>query len=1719
MSIDWNKVYNKAADKMTTRVPTAAPSAGKQTTPAADYDKEMARLQEVRRQAQVDMDMDTVNAADNAMKELRASAGKQTFGDRAGDVVGAAAAGTVGGIANAVNTVQELAGAKDVDRRLAGNAAKDSQRFTQSAKEGFGGVGQFAVDAGVSGLQLLGDAAASALVPGAGLAVMGTRSFGSGAQEARQSGASVGQQALYGLGSAATSVLTEKLSNVSRLFGKTFGAGVLDKALSKLTAKPMGKLVTSALSEGGEEFLEAAVQPLLKQLTYDPDAAYDADWLADALYSFAVGGILGGFGGGVDVVTAGKAQDSATPSAGLRATERTGVSSSEEKTPVRAVSAPSAPETNEGLAAAQIMAQEMAAQEKAAPKAGAASKSVDIMEAEAQRLFGQEKTALESHSSDLVNAVDPMLTAVLDSLKLSSNAVDTQTDSGVITPAMVNYDVMEMQAIRREAKTFRNVIAGFDTKVSEFFNKWRNGRVSQQGEKLEKLYLGKMPETVRQQVSAILGYEMDTRDFIVTNDDVKHILDRHGNAAAEVRQGNIPIEQWMLDALPDIVTAPDTISPGHIGEGKKNAGKQAVVFSKFFPGGTVITVQFDNKGRGTMEINTLYANKNKGTTSKLDTATVTAPNSTSETLEPVPSVDSTITHPSDSVNTAGGGMNAVGAAAGGLDSDYARLQAQSRSFHPEGANVAEGRHVEVPTKDFEGRNISRFASNAMGAKALSEDTVQAIERLVAAGALSDDVQTNTETMRRAEDEINKITVGGAMERLRNAAATGETSPELMGMMEALLVDAEAKGDGARKSELLYLGARLSRSSGRSLQMLSHLRKMDPAYQLQIIDRLVESVNKDIASKRSAAPKKKATRNPNTDTSRRHRQISSGNVPVEQWMEKTGELLARKLGSAVKKNTATEQTVSQRVLADLRRLAKETVEPAKRAAGSRTEMDSIYDMFHNQEQYEKALAAAKATVADEYGSDPAVMAALEQWMQTAFDYTTQFTKAVTGQEAIRVPEDLRQRYLAAETAQQRNEVISDIQQYVADNIPSTVGDVFTAIRYTNMLGNLKTPIRNTVGNVSMRLLAEINNAIAAGIEQAAGGKVGRTRSVVVNRNLLNAAKADYDAHKDSIEGARRYSDSLTATDAFMQGVQDKRRVIQLPGMFGRSENSSGVKKAVRKAADTVLLPMEAYRKGTSWIMDNQFFGDTAFLKGSYARSLAGYLKANGVTAAQFTDPAWQAKNGDLVKDARTFAVQQAKENTFRDNNSLSDWVSKVGRRKDTPWYARMVAEGFMPFRKTPANVLVRAEEYSPLGFVNATVKALQKANGAKVTGNDIVNSLSKALTGSALFGLGWLLKNTGWLRSTEEDEEQASFDDLTGHQDYSMILPDGTSLTVDWLTPTSMPVFMGAKLSEILQDNDLSWKDVESVITSMADPMLQMSMLSGVQDTLDDIKFSDNSTIQLVVSTALGYLTQGLSNTLLGQLERATQDTRKTTYVEHDSSIPDWLQREIGSLFGKIPGKDFQQIDYIDAWGRTEENFEDPLVRVLYETMSPSYISKVDVDAVETELQRLKDSVPDEEDLTFFPSRAAKSFEVAGETKYLTAEEYVSYAKAKGQNSYALVQSAIHSPAYKAMGDAEKAAFVTKMYGYANYKAKKAVVPEYESDTYRKYAEAEAVGMSPVEYYVMTSTYDYDGSSSTGQPTQAEAQRYLDTETNLTKDQKADLWTIINKSWTKNNPYA
>ena len=77
------------------------------------------------------------------------------------------------------------------DKAVADKAYQKADRLSQSsaadvaqAKKGLGPVGQFAVDLGVQGVQMAGDVAASAVIPGAGLALMTARSAGSSAQRA-----------------------------------------------------------------------------------------------------------------------------------------------------------------------------------------------------------------------------------------------------------------------------------------------------------------------------------------------------------------------------------------------------------------------------------------------------------------------------------------------------------------------------------------------------------------------------------------------------------------------------------------------------------------------------------------------------------------------------------------------------------------------------------------------------------------------------------------------------------------------------------------------------------------------------------------------------------------------------------------------------------------------------------------------------------------------------------------------------------------------------------------------------------------------------------------------------------------------------------------------------------------------------------------------------------------------------------------------------------------------------------------------------------------------------------------------------------------------------------------------------------------------------------------------------------------------------------------------
>ena len=621
--------------------------------------------------------------------------------------------------------------------------------------------------------------------------------------------------------------------------------------------------------------------------------------------------------------------------------------------------------------------------------------------------------------------------------------------------------------------------------------------------------------------------------------------------------------------------------------------------------------------------------------------------------------------------------------------------------------------------------------------------------------------------------------------------------------------------------------------------------------------------------------------------------------------------------------------------------------------------------------------------------------------------------------------------------------ANIEQSVAQQIDATWYEKLNNFRYLAMLGNPRTHVRNIVGNAFFVPVRAVKNTIAYGLENIADAKINggieRSKAILNSSNAADAAlvkyaMADYEAVQEVILSGGKYVDTF-------QGI-DKHRTIY----------------------KTKIL--EAARKGNSAALDAE---DAWFCKPAYANALAKWYKANGITAEQLNTG--KVPEETIIK-AQTTAIKEAQKATYRDTNWFSAQVSRLGKVDNK--VAAMLIEGVLPFKKTPANILARAVEYSPVGLIKSlaldTKKVKAYVNGDVENGMSpaqFIDDISAGLTGSALMGLGILLASWGVLSGGDDDDEKQNyFDELSGKQNYALSI-GGMSITLDWLAPESMPLFVGVELFNSLssKNEDKGFlQNLMSSVMSLSTPMFEMSMLQSVNDLFDNLAYikQGQGTFKIVSSMAANYISQYFP-TLFGQGERAFGETqRETTYVDRNSAVGSELQYMWGKIANKIPFYDFSQIPYIDAWGRTEETgnlFE----RMLNNFVNPAYVKKERPTEIDGELERLYDLG----ETSVYPSRAKTNTKINGE--YLTADEYVKYATTKGQTSYELAQGVINSAAYSGAADPEKAYMLKYVYSYADHIAKYEVNNDYslakwEMAAYKSANPMQAIIDHAREYY-------------------------------------------------------
>lgn len=633
-----------------------------------------------------------------------------------------------------------------------------------------------------------------------------------------------------------------------------------------------------------------------------------------------------------------------------------------------------------------------------------------------------------------------------------------------------------------------------------------------------------------------------------------------------------------------------------------------------------------------------------------------------------------------------------------------------------------------------------------------------------------------------------------------------------------------------------------------------------------------------------------------------------------------------------------------------------------------------------------------------------------------------SKKLFGHE-ISIDENLISEFRNAPDQDSRDAVMEKIYQDIGQKIPTTFAEAANQWRYTAMLLNPSTHIKNMGGNLSMMAMKLGKDAVGAGIETVAnavsGGKVGRTKSILnvfskSDQALMQKAWADFENVQDDVAGIGKNKDNI------MGKVGEYRSYWKLNDPQGNAA----------KLVDGVLRGAEKVPQFNSNLMEAE---DMIFSRPDYAVSLAGYMKANKLT--------------EITPEARAYAIKEAQKATFRDANAVSNFARKMGTGDHKFW--NWVASAIFPFKGTPANVGVRALEYSPAGILRSITYDIYRVKKGSISTTEYIDNLSSALTGSALAAIGYYLAQAGFLRATGVgDEKEKEQQRQQGYKDNSFTLL-GYSIPETVLTSISAPMFVGAAFYEAIKSKALTgeiygWDEVFQVLAATADPIFGQTMLDGLSDTFYAIRSAQGGIGETMAALGINTVGNYLSSfmpTILSRISSAADSAGRETYVDKNKPLTG-IQKEAQGLMMKTPARQMLH-EKVDNYGRVQEtwkpfgddNAAEKSLNFLTNVVTPTYPSKIKDTPVEDELTRLYQSGADTSDKKIFQTEAAKSFKVDGKTINLTADQHEEFEKIRGENTIEYQGALQDSEQYNNLDDSLKIYATDKMYDFIEQTSK------------------------------------------------------------------------------------
>lgn len=686
---------------------------------------------------------------------------------------------------------------------------------------------------------------------------------------------------------------------------------------------------------------------------------------------------------------------------------------------------------------------------------------------------------------------------------------------------------------------------------------------------------------------------------------------------------------------------------------------------------------------------------------------------------------------------------------------------------------------------------------------------------------------------------------------------------------------------------------------------------------------------------------------------------------------------------------------------------------------------------NEEQARAAAARLQAggTVEDIYGAFARQALGIGDLSQEDLDYAVDTFRRISDMP------DSRERY----------DLEMSVYGRMANYMPARgFADRLNNIRYLCMLGNSRTHIRNLMGNVMMGTVTRAKDNIA-GVMQLALPQNERTKAV---GTMLTA-----DGRR-MVNRARDYADNQMYSILYQDGRWNMDTGLQA----ARNTYTTPVGRAIGRLSDINGGALEAE--------------DNFFLRSAFGNSMASFLKARGYDSSIFD--ATDEHSRAVLRQAAAQALEDAREATFHEDNFLStafrNFSNDTRRHGPAGQLAYAVTEGILPFKKTPINIAKNALEYNPVG---GAVEAIYRgATGQGAT--RVMDAAAKGVTGTAILGAGYLLAKNGMLTGGASGDDRAdNYNEMLGDQNYAVKIPGKGTYTLDWASPASVPLLIGAQIAKDQEDGgEFNLTQTLDQFRQITQPILDTTMLQGLNDTLNSVSYADsNDKLATLGTSALGSFANQFVPTALGQVARTVDDTRRSSYGGGDTKTERDIGYNIRKMENKIPGLSMANEPYIDQWGREEASLDGTddsaggtFLRGAYNMLSPGYVSSENITPVDEYLQGLYGGTNDSYVL---PEKASSKITVDSKDYYMTPQEKTEYAKTSGQTAYDIIDSLRQNDMFLKMPEDQQSALVQEAYSVAKTVGGVAAVGDGVSGTNSKAYEAYQQGGVPtLESYLL-----------------------------------------------------